>query len=55
MDNQRYKDIMDGKADLTQEEINQGWHFCVEWDFMLINKNSAEGMCCRCNLKGVQQ
>lgn len=28
---------------LTEEEIKNGWHFCPEWDGLLVNSNDDEG------------
>lgn len=33
---------------LTPEEVAEGWHFCVEWDGMLIHKDWPEAECCTC-------
>ena len=27
---------------LTAEEIKEGWHYCLEWDDMLIHPKDAE-------------
>ena len=36
--------------DLDEEEIKDGWHFCTEWDFMLIHNSLEEFYCCNCNV-----
>jgi len=37
MKNKRYNELMyDLGAKLTDEEISEGWHFCAEWDGLLI-------------------
>lgn len=28
---------------LTEEEIKEGWHFCREFDGLLVNSNDLEG------------
>lgn len=28
---------------LTEQEIADGWHFCPEWDGLLVNKHDEEG------------
>lgn len=33
---------------LTQEELDQGYHFCCEWDGLLIHKDDPESECCLC-------
>jgi len=30
----RYKECQKGMLQLTQEEIDEGWHYCLEWDVM---------------------
>lgn len=34
---------------LTKEDIKSGWHFCCDWDGMLIHETWTESICCRCN------
>jgi len=46
----RYKEIEDGGT-LTEEEVKEGWHFCPDWDYMLINSNDAYGESCTCEKK----
>lgn len=49
MTNERYRDLMDGEStDLTQAEIDAGWHFCPDWDCMLIGPGMKEMECCDC-------
>lgn len=38
---------------LTPEEIEAGYHFCPDWDFMVVGPIDLESMCCTCN-KGVK-
>jgi hypothetical protein len=39
----RWKYLMEHEfALLTEEEINAGWHFCPEWDGLLIGPGMAE-------------
>lgn len=35
---------------LTADEMRQGWHFCWDWDGLLVNVNDrdGEGACCTC-------
>lgn len=35
---------------LTAQEMREGWHFCPDWDFLLVNMNDqeGEGQCCCC-------
>lgn len=49
MSDERYKSLMnDDSLKLTQAEIDVGWHFCVEWDGLLVGPGSHELFCCRC-------
>jgi hypothetical protein len=52
MDNKRYREIENSDtAELTAEEKAQGWHFCPDWDFMLVNSNDKEGEGAACTCK----
>lgn len=44
----RRKELECSEATLTDDEIEQGYVFCCEWDGMLINKNDPEAECCHC-------
>ncbi len=33
---------------LTKAEIAEGWHFCPEWDFLLIHPKDTEYKFCLC-------
>ncbi len=56
MDAGRYEQLMkDEKLQLTEEEIKKGWHFCWDWDGLLVHPDSPEGECCRCRPKRVSQ
>ena len=48
MDKERYWLIESNQEDITEEEFEQGWHFCVEWDFMLVGPGMRELECCMC-------
>lgn len=39
---ERYNLIEYGEERLSQEEMSKGWHFCYEWDFMLIGPGMWE-------------
>jgi len=46
---QRYKELeTDDLAFLTDVERAEGWHWCPDWDYMLIGPNSPEMDCCTC-------
>jgi hypothetical protein len=41
---QRARELeLDMDAKLTPAELADGWHFCPDWDGMLVNKNDTEG------------
>ena len=42
MDTQRYVELDSGLANLTYVEIENGWHFCPDWDDMLICKHEKK-------------
>lgn len=46
MDYQRYYDLNWGNAELTRDEILAGWHFCADWDFLLVGPHSPEIVGC---------
>ncbi len=51
MDKERYNLLMKSDSEkLTEEEIQYGWHFCIEWDERLISPDSPEFECCSCKL-----
>lgn len=53
MDKERYQYLWDNHdAELTDEEIKDGWHFCYsEWDGLLIGPDTPEYECCTCSFK----
>lgn len=45
----RYKELnADFTLELTDEEVDNGWHFCYDWDGLLIHKDSPEATVCTC-------
>ena len=49
MNRQRYLELEGHEACLlTEAEIEEGWHFCEEFDFMLIGPGMQELRCCDC-------
>ncbi|AEC53233.1 hypothetical protein SCRM01_287 [Synechococcus phage S-CRM01] len=36
------------KENLTQEEIDKGYHFCPDWDFLLVGPEFIEAQGCTC-------
>jgi hypothetical protein len=50
MDDTRWKALMQGESELTADEIALGWHFCPEWDGLLIGHGMGEIEVCLCNV-----
>ena len=48
MTKERYNTLMSGHSNLTSEEFNEGWHFCFEWDELLIHPDDREAEFCTC-------
>ena len=48
MDAERYGYLSYGNGELTPAEIAEGWHFCVEWDGLLVGPGMLEINCCLC-------
>jgi hypothetical protein len=38
----------DDDAQLTEREVAAGWHWCAEWDGLLVGPGMRELECCRC-------
>jgi len=57
MTDERYHQLMEGPDDeavLTPEEMSQGWHWCPEFDFLLINPEmTMEWEICQCGFKDI--
>ena len=45
---ERYKEINDTGKGLTVQEYNAGWHFCPEWDQLLVGPGMEEMKVCNC-------
>lgn len=48
MTESRYKEVDSTGRGLTQEEIDSGWHFCFDWDGLLIGPGMPEMKICIC-------
>lgn len=48
MDKERWIEIDLAGKGLTFEELKDGWHFCYEWDEMLIGPGMPECEACLC-------
>ena len=42
---ERYNLLMKEGGELTYDEIRHGWHFCIEWDGLLIHPGMPEEAC----------
>lgn len=50
MTGERWQDLMDNPdGRLTGEEMAAGWHWCPEWDDLLVGPGMRELECCTCN------
>ena len=48
---ERYDFLMDETGpcvQLTEDEVKAGWHFCDEWDGLLVHPDSVEFQHCTC-------
>jgi hypothetical protein len=51
MKNERWNALMNDKTEqlnLTDEEIAEGWHWCAEWDGLLVGPGMMELQPCTC-------
>lgn len=51
MDRKRYLELsFNQELQLLSEEVKEGWHFCYDWDGMLVNRydTEGEGAACTC-------
>lgn len=35
---------------ISPEELKEGWHFCPDWDGLLVGPKMPEMECCTCDL-----
>lgn len=45
MTEERKRSLEEKDGELTEDELYDGWHFCCEWDYMLINHYSSNESC----------
>lgn len=46
---EHYKELMhDHNSKLSLTEINEGWHWCAEWDGLLVGPGMCELLSCSC-------
>lgn len=49
MSDERYKALMQNDdVQLTEEELKQGWHYCYEFDGLLVGPGMGELEFCTC-------
>jgi hypothetical protein len=49
MTKERYRDLMrDEHLELTADEIFEGWHFCHDFDGLLVGPGMTECEFCHC-------
>lgn len=48
MTDERYAELDSSGAAPTEEEAADGWHYCAEWDGLLIHPSWAEAAACAC-------
>ena len=51
MTRDRYNELQRFGDKLTEEEIKEGWHYCLEWDEMLCHPEWKEAEVCKCEVK----
>lgn len=51
MERDRYDALMwHDEGELTPEEIADGWHWCWDWDGLLVGPGMMEMDCCVCGV-----
>lgn len=56
MSTERWTALMDNDLEqLTAEELADGWHFCWEWDGLLVGPNMGEIEFCECPYPGTRK
>lgn len=48
MNGERWSQLNRDGRGLTPEEFAQGWHYCIEWDFLLVGPGMVERDACMC-------
>jgi hypothetical protein len=48
MTKEHYNALMDGEAELTAAEVSEGWHWCMEFDGLLVGPGMSELRACFC-------
>jgi hypothetical protein len=55
MNKQRIIDLQKSETELTEEEVKQGWHFCPDFDDLLIGPGNVEAFVCNCSLSSIEE
>jgi hypothetical protein len=55
MNRERYIELDRSGTGLTKEEWEQGWHWCGEWDDMLVGPNTDEALVCSCGHPAIER
>lgn len=42
-------------GELTQEEVNEGFHYCLEFDGLLVGPGTAEALFCHCDIPKIEE
>ena len=49
MTSDRYHKLVANPAEkLTPQELTEGWHFCLDWDLLLVGPGMEEQESCCC-------
>ena len=55
MNRERWKFLMDNENErLSDQELNFGWHFCAEWDGLLVGPGGMEALVCSCGHPAIE-
>lgn len=55
MDNERFLELDRSGKGLTEEEWKQGYHWCLEWDDMLVGPGQDEALFCSCDHPKIEE
>lgn len=46
----RLFELETAQSNLSKEELDLGFHFCPDWDYMVVGPNDPESHACGCNI-----
>jgi hypothetical protein len=56
MDNKRYNELEQNlDSILTEKELSEGWHWCCEFDFLLVGPGMTEIEFCLCEDEAIKK